>query len=214
MVDERDRIIENAQQGRGSCRGCSAHETTDGALVNPGLGNPDGELVFVSEEPRHRPDWTAFDSWTEYNEEWWPRVKDARGGRFVARLLDRVDLDLDDIWLTDSIKCPTKRDDPREILSANTDDAFSHCYPYLRAEINRVDPRGVITLGTKASRRTLQVISTEPYRAQSLRVTKDYGHARFDADYPVVISLHWAQRTVPHKEWVPVVKQSIVDIVG
>lgn len=207
-------ILENAQCGEGPCANCSVQKQTQGQFVNPGLGNVNADVMFISEEPRHIPDWDEYDSWAEYNEVWWPRVKRARGGRFLARILSRVDYTLDDLWLTDSVKCPTKADESRNIPSAETNKAASQCATYLRREIEEIDPRLIISLGRRATRRTLRLISSEPFRAQNLKVTEEYGHCEFDTAYPVVISLHWAQRTLAESEWVPVVQRAIAEVLS
>ena len=104
------------------------------------------------------------------------------------------------------IKCPTKRDENRDIPACDTDEAFAHCRTYLDREIASVDPDAVVTLGKGATIRTLIALGVSPSRARGVRVTKDYGRSEFDTAYPVVISLHWAQRTVAENEWVPVVQ--------
>ncbi|WP_306061331.1 hypothetical protein [Natronococcus wangiae] len=35
----------------------------------------------------------------------------------------------------------------------------------------------------------------------------------FDTPYPVVISLHWAQRTIDEDEWVPEIQAAIAELV-
>ena len=90
MIQKLDAIRQNAQEGMGPCKGCSAQCASEGRLVNPGLGNSDGEVMFVTDEPRHPTDWSKYDSWEEYNEEWMRRFANARGGRFINRLLSRT----------------------------------------------------------------------------------------------------------------------------
>ncbi|SFG35209.1 Uracil-DNA glycosylase [Halopelagius inordinatus] len=209
MIQKLDVIRQNAQEGTGPCEGCSAQCASEGRLVNPGLGNPDGEVMFVTDEPRHPTDWSKYDSWEEYNEEWMRRFANARGGRFINRLLSRTNYRLGDAWVADSIKCPTSPDENRGIPGADTDDAYSHCRAYLEAEFGRVDPQAVVTLGKGATIRTLRALGVPVSQAKSVRVTKEYGTADFDTAYPLVISLHWAQRTVAEDEWVPMVQEAI-----
>lgn len=212
MRDRLSEITENAHGGHGPCEGCSAHESGGSEFVNPGLSDPDGELMFVTDEPRHPTDWNNFDTWHEYNETWTRRFARARGGQFVNRLLSRTELTFDDVWIADSIKCPTTRDPERGIPSAETDDAFAHCRTYLRDELDAINPRGVVTFGKEATIRTLRALGVPGSQARRVRVTKAYGRSDFDTDIPVVISLHWAQRTVAENEWVPVVQDAIADL--
>lgn len=211
-MDSLDTIADNARTGDGPCVGCDARETGGCKFVNPGLLNPRGRLLFVTDEPSHAPNWDKHDSWESYNSYWGNRFKQLRGGRFITRLLQPVSLSLDDVWVTDSIKCPTTAHKERGIPSANTADAFAHCRRYLEEEIDLVDPEAIICLGKSASIRTLQALGVPETQTNRIRVTKDYGRAEFDTDYPVIISLHWAQRTTRESEWVPVVQNSIKEV--
>ncbi|MFB1064102.1 uracil-DNA glycosylase family protein [Natrinema sp. H-ect4] len=181
--------------------------------MNPGLGNPNGELVFVTEEPRHLVDWDEYEGWETYNEEWMPRFAEASGGRMIDRLLEQTRLNLKDVWITDSIKCPTKGDEHRGIPETETEEAFECCRAYLRRELEAIEPIGIVTLGKEATRRTLEEFGVPEWKAKRVRVTKEYGERPFDSSIPVVISLHWAQRTVEEDEWVPVIQAAIADLV-
>lgn len=208
-----DQIIRNSQTGYGPCEGCPAQETLQGRYVNPGHENADGELMFVTDEPTHTTDWDKYDSWREYNEEWFARFKRFRGGRFIFSLLDPTDLTLDDVWVGDSVRCPTQRDADKEIPEAETGEAAKQCRPYLRDEIEMVDPEGIITLGRGASIRTSQALGVPYDEAKRVRVTEEYDWSEFATAYPTVISLHWAQRSVKKSEWVPPVKTAIQELV-
>jgi uracil-DNA glycosylase family 4 len=212
MVGDLPDIVQNAQTGGKHCDGCSAHEKSAGGFVNPGLSNPEGDLIFVTDEPRHPVEWDQHDDWSDYNDEWLPRFNDAQGGQFIETLLDRVELSIDDVWITDSIKCPTQEDTSRGIPAAETEDSFKHCRTYLGAEIEAVNPSGIITLGMQATKRTLEVLGVAEDRIRQVRVSKEYGHSGFKTTPPVIISLHWAQRTVAEDEWVPVVQEAITDL--
>lgn len=209
-----DDIHRNAEQGEGPCAKCPAYETHESTLVNPGIGNPDGELLFVSEEPRHIMDWETYDSWRAYNETWMPRFADATGGRMIDRLLARTSLDLGDVFVVDSIQCPTKRDEARGTPDIETEHAFASCRTYLRRTIEIMEPTGIVTLGRQATSRTFRVFGVPTDEATEVRVTRAYGRSKFDTPYPHVISLHWAQRTVAEAEWVPIVQAAIAEIVS
>lgn len=208
-----DTIRENAQRGVGACTGCPAHETHRGRLVNPGLGDPEGDLIFVTEEPRHIIDWDEYENWTEYNEEWLPRFARANGGRMIDRLLERTTFELADVWITDSIKCPTKRDERRGIPAVETREAYKCCRAYLRREFEAIDPGGIVTLGKRATNRTLKELGVPEWEAKRIRVTEEYGRSPFDTPIPVVISLHWAQRTIDEDAWIPVIQETVADLV-
>ena len=165
--------------------------------------------MFVTDEPSHAPNWGNHDSWNSYNSYWGNRFKDLRGGRFIAKLLQPSGLSLDDVWVADSIKCPTTAHVERGIPSADTADAFAHCRRYLEEEIDIVDPEVIVCLGKPASTRTLQALGVPEREANRIRVTKDFGRAAFDTDYSTILSPHWAQRTMRESEWVPTIQNSI-----
>ena len=213
MAELLDEIVANATAGTGPCEGCPAHESTGGWCVNPGLSNPDGEVMFVTEEPSHDIDWGRHDDWSAYNErvmDWFP---DARGGKAIQeRYLDPVGLDLSDVWIADSVKCRPEDQDKNRLF--NTSKAFEHCQAYLSEEIATVDAKGIVTLGADATERTLQTLGVPKSQAGSLLVSEDYGRCEFDTTPPVVISLHWAQRTLKRDEFIPVVQQALADILN
>lgn len=215
MVFRPTQIAQNAQTGCGPCEGCDAHTRTGGGFVNPGLSNPDADLLFVSEEPRHPVKWAEHDDWTDYNETWLPRFKAAQGGQCIEQLLEEVDdLTIDDVWITDTVKCPTKSDSERGIPVVNTEGSFAHCRTYLATEIDAMDPAGIVTLGRQATRRTLEVLGVPEFKARYVRVSRDFGLCEFETAPPVVISLHWAQRTVAEDEWIPPVQRAIAQLVN
>ncbi|WP_231727882.1 hypothetical protein, partial [Haloferax profundi] len=74
------------------------------------------------------------------------------------------------------------------------------------------DPQGIVTLGKGATIRTLRALGVPASEAKRVRVTKEYGKSEFETDYPVVVSLHWAQRTVAENEWVPVVQEAVANL--
>ena len=212
-MQQPDDIRENAEYGTGECAKCPAYETYDEVPVNPGLGNPNSELIFVTEEPRHIVDWKKYEDWEAYNEEWLPRFAQANGGRTIERLLERTTLELSDVWITDSLKCPTKRDESRGIPAVETKDAFNCCRAYLQRELEAINPSGIVTLGKYATSRTLKEFGVPAWKANRVHVTEEYGRSPFDTPIPLVISLHWAQRTVSEAEWVPVIQAAIADLI-
>lgn len=211
MADLLNEIVTNATAGVGPCEGCPAHESIGGWCVNPGIGNPSGEVMFVTEEPSHHIDWDQHEDWTAYNERtmgWFP---DARGGKAIQqRYLEPMGLDLADVWVGDSIKCRPEDADKNRLF--NTDRAFEHCQTYLTEEIAMVDPEVIVTLGADAAKRTLRALGVSRQRANSVRVSRDYGRCEYDTTPPVIISLHWAQRTLKRSEYIPVVQEVLADI--
>ncbi|MWV38835.1 uracil-DNA glycosylase family protein [Natrialba sp. INN-245] len=208
-----DEIVRNAQEGDGPCASCPAHEATEGWCVNPGLSNPDAEVMFVTEEPSHSIDWGRYETWASYNEEYTRKFQGWKGGRFLQRqYLDPFGLALDDAWIADSLKCRPEDEKGSALFDKNS--AAQHCLFYLKDEIATVDPQVIVTLGAAATERTLRAVGVSAGKARRLKVSQDFGRCEFDTDWPVIITLHWAQRTVKHSEFLPVVKQALKDVLN
>jgi hypothetical protein len=121
-----DEIRVNAQTGNGACSECPAYHKTVGEFVNPGLGDPEGDVVFVTDEPRHRTDWTVYESWAEYNAEWFDRFKEARGGN------SSVDCSRRRIVLSTTCGSPIRLNARRRVMS---DERYRQSIPMSRSTI-------------------------------------------------------------------------------
>ena len=108
------------------CTRCRLHEGRTRAV--PGEGNPDTEVVFVGEGPG-------------YNEDRLGRPFVGRAGDLLVRLLGSIGWRREDVFITNVVKCrpPDNRDpEPDEIAA---------CAPYLRRQLEVLDPALVVTLG-------------------------------------------------------------------
>lgn len=108
------------------CTRCRLHETRTRAV--PGEGDPDTEVMFVGEGPG-------------FNEDREGRPFVGRAGGLLERLLGHVGWVRDDVFITNVVKCrpPANRDpEPDEIAA---------CAPYLRRQLEVLDPSVVVTLG-------------------------------------------------------------------
>lgn len=104
----------------------------------PGAGPLDADVVLVGEAPG-----------AQEVEEGVPFVGNA--GRRLDSLLDDVGVDRDDLYLTNLVKVrPPENRDPHV-------DEVEAWRPVLDAELDRVDPDVVVTLGSFASRELLDV---------------------------------------------------------
>jgi DNA polymerase len=109
-----------------SCTNCRLHEGRTRAV--PGEGNPDTEVVLVGEGPG-------------FNEDRQGRPFVGRAGDLLVRLLASIGWRRDDVFITNVVKCrpPDNRDpEPDEIAA---------CAPYLRRQLEALDPALVVTLG-------------------------------------------------------------------
>lgn len=183
-----EQIIENARNGNGPCQGCVAHTSGNSRLVNPGLAEYSADIMFVTEEPKHAVNWDEEDSWQAWNERFMRGFDGAPGGKYIEKLLEPMNLSLNDVWIADSLKCPTEAHDQLETVDVDTSAAFGHCKKYLDEELREVDPDLIVALGNEASERVLDVLGVEA----SIHTKKsDYGRV-FDTHPPVIVSPHWS----------------------
>jgi DNA polymerase len=109
-----------------ACTNCRLHETR--TLAVPGEGSPDTEVVFVGEGPG-------------YNEDRQGRPFVGRAGVLLGKFLTTLGWQREDVFITNIVKCrpPDNRDpEPDEIAA---------CAPYLRRQLEILDPALVVTLG-------------------------------------------------------------------
>ena len=109
-----------------SARAAGSHGTRTQAV--PGEGDPDTEVVFVGEGPG-------------YNEDRQGRPFVGRAGGLLTELLGSLGWKRDEVFITNVVKCrpPGNRDpEPDEIAA---------CAPYLRRQLEMLDPALVVTLG-------------------------------------------------------------------
>jgi DNA polymerase len=109
-----------------ACTRCRLHETR--TLAVPGEGSPDTEVVFVGEGPG-------------YNEDRQGRPFVGRAGELLTKFLATLRWRRDEVFITNIVKCrpPDNRDpEPDEVAA---------CAPYLRRQLEILDPALIVTLG-------------------------------------------------------------------
>lgn len=98
-----------------------------------GDGNPDADVMFVGEGPGFHEDRQGI-----------PFVGAA--GQLLNQLLSEIGLDRGDVYITNVVLCrPPGNRDPLP-------DEIDLCQPYLREQLDLVDPKVVVTLGNFATR--------------------------------------------------------------
>ena len=108
------------------CTRCRLHEGRTNAV--PGEGHPDTEVVFVGEGPG-------------FNEDRLGRPFVGRAGEFLVRLLHSIGWRREEVFITNIVKCrPPENRDPEP-------DEIAACAPYLRRQLEVLDPAVVVTLG-------------------------------------------------------------------
>ena len=94
----------------------------------PGEGSPDTEVVFVGEAPG-------------FNEDRLGRPFVGRAGDLLVKLLGSIEWRREDVFITNVVKCrpPDNRDpEPDEVAA---------CAPYLKRQLEALDPALIVTLG-------------------------------------------------------------------
>jgi DNA polymerase len=108
------------------CERCRLHAGRTNAV--PGEGNPSTEVMFVGEGPG-------------YNEDRLGRPFVGRAGDFLVRLLGSIGWRRDEVFITNVVKCrPPDNRDPQP-------DEIAACAPFLRRQLEALDPALVVTLG-------------------------------------------------------------------
>jgi DNA polymerase len=108
------------------CTKCRLHQTRTRAV--PGEGDPETEVIFVGEGPG-------------FNEDREGRPFVGRAGGLLVKLLAAIGWHREDVFITNVVKCrPPDNRDPQP-------DEIAACAPYLRRQLEVLDPAVVVTLG-------------------------------------------------------------------
>jgi DNA polymerase len=109
-----------------ACTACRLHEGRTNAV--PGEGNASTEVMFVGEGPG-------------FNEDRLGRPFVGRAGDLLVRLLGSIGWRRDEVFITNVVKCrPPENRDPEA-------DEIAACAPFLRRQLEILDPALVVTLG-------------------------------------------------------------------
>ncbi|ELZ10826.1 phage SPO1 DNA polymerase-like protein [Halovivax asiaticus JCM 14624] len=149
------------------CTRCPALVDSRSRIVD-GTGPADADVLFVGEAPGAQEDATGE-----------PFV--GRSGTVLDDQLRTVGLERESVRITNCVRCrPPDNRDP-------TTDELENCRGYLEAEIDRVDPDVVVTLGKVPSEHLLErsvAVTSETGSVEEVRL----GEA--DTPRPVLICLH------------------------
>ena len=123
---ERSVALEQIAAEVRGCTRCRLHEGRTRAV--PGEGNPETEVMFVGEGPGQ-------------NEDREGRPFVGRAGALLVKLLASIGWRRDEVFITNVVKCrPPGNRDPLP-------DEIAACAPYLRRQLEVLDPALVVTLG-------------------------------------------------------------------
>ena len=128
------------------CTKCALSKTRTNTVF--GVGNPDAGVVFVGEAPGRDEDLQGE-----------PFV--GRAGQLLTKILAAIGFERDDVYICNVLKCrPPDNRDPAP------DEVF-HCEPYLRAQLDVIQPRVICALGRISAQTLLKTkTSLTKLRAQ------------------------------------------------
>ena len=113
------------------CTACDLSQNRTNVVFSS--GSPDARVMVVGEGPGQQED-----------EQGVPFV--GRSGQLLVRLLGEIGFDREDVYIANVVKCrPPRNRDPQP-------DEIDACKPYLRRQIELVDPVVVVTVGNFSSK--------------------------------------------------------------
>ena len=124
--------LDAMQEAWSSCQGCPLHETRKRVVF--GVGNPDADLMFISEGPGAQEDHTGVPF----------SPREGNAGELLNMMFDTVGINRDDIYLTNIVAC--RPPDNRDPIASEKDT----CLPRVHELIYIVDPLIIVTLGKYA----------------------------------------------------------------
>lgn len=127
--------LERVRQELGECKRCGLSRQRKKIVF--GEGNPNADLMFVGEAPGG-----------EEDQQGRPFVGAA--GQLLTRMIEAMGLSRDEVYICNIIKCrPPRNRDPNP-------DEIDTCEPFLRDQIDAIDPSIIIALGSFAAKTLLR----------------------------------------------------------
>ena len=128
-----------------TCQRCGLSSTRRNLVF--GVGNEHSDIMFIGEGPGEQEDLKGE-----------PFVGPA--GQLLDKMLELIGLDRNKVYIANIVKCrPPSNRDPRE-------DECEACIPWLKRQIELVDPKIIVCLGRIASIRLID---------RDFRITKQHG---------------------------------------
>jgi uracil-DNA glycosylase family 4 len=120
----------------GDCTRCKLHRMGRKQIVF-GVGDPSADLMFVGEAPGADEDIQGI-----------PFV--GRAGQLLTKIIEAIGLTRDQVYIANVIKCR-----PPENRNPEPDEVDS-CEPFLFGQIDRIEPKVIVALGTFAAKALLK----------------------------------------------------------
>lgn len=123
---DKELILKQVKENVRQCKKCRLYKEAKNAV--PGEGNINSSIVFIGEAPGANEDKTG-------------RPFVGRAGKLLEELLNEIGYKREDVWIGNIIKHrPPRNRDPLT-------DEIEACQPYLRLQLEAMDPDLVVTLG-------------------------------------------------------------------
>lgn len=130
---EKETALRELREEIGECTGCKLSAGRKNIVF--GEGSPDARLMFIGEAPGRDEDIEG-------------RPFVGRAGELLTRLIERLGLSRQDVYIGNILKCrPPSNRDPE-------DDEIENCMPIIRRQIRIISPSVIISLG-RVSAQTL-----------------------------------------------------------
>jgi formamidopyrimidine-DNA glycosylase len=135
------RELERLQEQVRTCTRCDLSTSRTHAV--PGEGPQKSRILFIGEAPGAQEDVEG-------------RPFVGRAGRELEKLLNSILLRRSEVYITSVVKChpPENRNPKREEIEA--------CLPYLKRQIQLVDPKILVPMGRYATTTLFRILSLEP----------------------------------------------------
>ena len=128
-------LLTKVQHELGDCQRCSLSQGRTHIVF--GEGNPDANLVFVGEAPGADEDAQG-------------RPFVGRAGQLLTRIITAMGLSREDVYICNILKCrPPGNRNPKP-------DEIHACEPFLRKQIQAIQPKVICALGTFAAKTLLK----------------------------------------------------------
>jgi DNA polymerase len=133
--EQKKAMLKEAREDLGDCRRCKLCALRKNIVF--GEGNPDARLVFAGEAPG-------------YDEDVQGRPFVGKAGQLLTRIINAIKLKRSDVYIANIIKCrPPSNRDPEE-------DEIQTCIPFLKRQLEIIQPRIICTLGKVATNALLE----------------------------------------------------------
>ena len=127
--------LEEIRKELGDCKRCKLHRTRTTIVF--GEGNKKAKLMFIGEGPG-------------YDEDVQGRPFVGKAGQLLTKIIQSIHLEREEVYIANIIKCrPPQNRNPEP-------DEIGSCSPFLRKQIQAIQPKIICALGTFAAQALLQ----------------------------------------------------------